>query len=84
MRFLQVSIKEGDDEKAEEMRGREKLVRTPQQVFVFFYCICMLMYLYLYDVDAFVFLWCICIFCEGPKTCQNSTTSGCIGIVFAY
>ena len=31
---VKVSIKEGEEEKVEEMRGREKLVRTPQQVFV--------------------------------------------------
>ena len=49
--FFQVSIKEGDEEKVDEMRGREKLVRTPQQVKVvfllYFFYICMLVYLYL-------------------------------------
>ena len=48
---FQVSIKEGDEEKVDEMRGREKLVRTPQQVIVvflfYFFYICMLVYLYL-------------------------------------
>ena len=67
-----MSIKEGDGEKVEEMRGREKLVRTPQQVFVFLlylsshvfvfvsgWCICIciiLVYLYLYQVGVFVFV----------------------------
>ena len=58
---FQVSIKEGDEEKVDEMRGREKLVRTPQQVIVvflfYFFYICMLVYLYLGCISmAFVFL----------------------------
>ena len=72
-----MSIKEGDGEKVEEMRGREKLVRTPQQVFVFLlylsshvfvfvsgWCICIciiLVYLYLYQVGEFVFVLGWCI-----------------------
>ena len=57
---VQVSIKEGEEEKVEEMRGREKLVRTPQQVFVLCcFCICsvitcFLVLLYLFRTHLFL------------------------------
>ena len=59
---VQVSIKEGEEEKAEEMRGREKLVRTPQQVFVLCcFCICSVLICFL------VLLYLLCtylLFCS--------------------
>ena len=70
---VQVSIKEGEEEKVEEMRGREKLVRTPQQVFVLWcFCICsvlicFLVLLYLFRnhlfLGASVFVCTYLLFC---------------------
>ena len=68
---VQVSIKEGEEEKVEEMRGREKLVRTPQQVFVLWcFCICsgLICFLVLLYLLCTYLLFCPCFLSFSSKS----------------